>query len=174
LLLHAAVEQAIFCSAACTSLVPPRLCCALFAFGYFSRPLRILAPAPRHPTAHRDSHYYSLGSSRTYAVRGRLQSSRHRKPEDSQPRLCFGRPLRPLPLPSPPGKSSRTGPLSQSPSKLDRRPIDRCRPRRPHQHPCFTISKRTTAIHAGAHNLACAPTIAHPGCPRKSVCLCAV
>lgn len=73
-----------------------------------------------------------------------------------------------------PGSRAGRGPLSQSPSKLDRRPIDRCSPRRPYQHPCFTISKRTTAIRAGAHNLACAPSIAHPGCPRKSVCLCAV
>lgn len=172
-MLYAAVEQAISCSGL-TSLVPRRLCYhRLVALGYFSRPrpsslqqpgtllhiattILTLQASPAHPQ-------YVAGHS--LAVTGNQKAHSQGSALGD---LCDHSLSLLLP-----GSRAGRGPLSQSPSKLDRRPIDRCRPRRLYQHPCFTISKRTTAIRAGAHNLACAPSIAHPGCSRKSVCLCA-
>ena len=163
---------------ACTSLVPLRLCCGhshrLVAFGYFSRPLASSLQRPG-TLLHIATTVFTLSASprRTQYVAGHsLAVTTTQKPrsQDSASGDLSDHSLSPLLLP---GSRAGQGPLSQSPSKPDRRPIDRCRPRPPYQHPCFTISKGTTAIRAGAHNLACAPTIAHPGYPRKSVCLCA-
>ena len=147
----------------------------LVTFGYFSRPL---ASSLQHPgtllhIATTSNTLWVLPRHLQYVAGHSLAVTRTQKPR-SQASASGDHCDHALSLLLLAGSRAGQGPLSQSPSKLDRRPIDRCRARRPYQHPCFTISKRTTAIRAGAHNLACAPSIAHPGCPRKSVCLCAV
>jgi hypothetical protein len=45
---------------------------------------------------------------------------------------------------------------------------------RNHLHICSPVPTKTTAICAGAHHPACAPSIAHPGSPRQPVCVLAV
>jgi len=87
---------------------------------------------------------------------------------------CTNLPLRPEPAPG----IQPTGPCP--PTHFCTRPsfhlqlLDRGRKTHKHRHICSLVPTRTTAICAGAHHLACAPSIAHPGSPRRPVCVFAV